>query len=350
VFGLPQNVVITLIEHCFIVGGDKINIAYIDAVAKKWAEEGIHTQELAQQQIEEHKAFSSGAKRVMKEMGVTAKNPGATEMGLYKKWTDDWGFTLEAILYAMRGKEFASASQPFKYLDGILNALRESGALTARKISEYNSARDRKREDLKDIFTTLGYASKSITPRHERFYESWRASGYPQSMVLAACEQTVNRGSKRFEAVDALLGEWRALGLDTQEQIQSHVQRQDELKTRVQQVFECAGIKKPVGDSDRRMYVTCVNDHHMSHDVLMYAAEISSISAAEPLPYLRKILQEWAKNGVTTLEMARRQEIDHTAAIRRDDRKTFAQREYTAEDKERRKLDIVADMERVYEV
>jgi len=349
VFGLPQDVVITMIEYCVASRGANVSIAYLDKVAQSWAEENINSQEIAQQKIEEYKAMSGGAKKVMKQMGMVGKAPGKTELDLYNKWTEKWGFTLETILYSMRDKEFASASQPFKYLDGILRSLYENGITTSRKISEFNAARDRKREEIKEILATLDYSNKNSTPRHEKFYDEWKAAGYPHSIVLMACEQTAKSGYRRFEAVDALLREWKDKKLETPEDIKHDIQQQDELEDKVKQVFDCAGIKKPVGEADRKLYMTYVNEYNMNHDVLMMAADISSVSAAEPLPYLRKVLAAWAKKGVTTLEMAKQQQDMHFGDGKKDGRKEYGQREYTDEEKERRKLDIVKDMEKFYE-
>ena len=163
VFGLPQDVVITMIEYCVVGRGSSVSVAYLDKVAQAWAEEGIDSREKAQQKIEEYKAVSGGAKMVMKQMGLIGKNPGKTEMDYYNKWTEKWGFTHESILYAMRDKEFAK-DQPFKYLDAILRGLYEQGVTTSRKISEYNATRERKQANIKEILAALEYSRMNIMP------------------------------------------------------------------------------------------------------------------------------------------------------------------------------------------
>jgi DnaD/phage-associated family protein len=90
VFGLPQDVVVTMVEYCVAAKGKNVGIAYLDKVAQTWAEEGIDTREKAQQRIEDHKAVTSGAKMLMRIMGITGRNPGKKEMDFYDKWTEKW--------------------------------------------------------------------------------------------------------------------------------------------------------------------------------------------------------------------------------------------------------------------
>ncbi len=346
VFGLPQDVVITLVEYCVTGRGSNVSVAYLDKVAQAWADEGVDSREKAQQKIEEYKAMSGGAKIVMKQMGLLGKNPGKTEMDYYTKWTEKWGFTHEAVLFAMRDKEFAK-DQPFKYLDAILRTLYEQGITSSRKISEYNASRSKRQANIKEVLGALEYSRLNVTPKYEKFYDEWETAGYTHAIILLACMQSKNNGSRKFESVDSLLGEWREKGLNTEEEIKKYMRQQNTVEKRIKQVYDCAGIKKMVGDADRKFYLYCINDAKMSHDVLMYAAEISSI-ANEPASFLRKVLADWSKSRVTTLEQAMTQNLNRFSGDIKN-KKTFEQHRYSAEDKEKRKADIIRDMEQLYE-
>ncbi len=338
VFGLPQDVVITMVEYCVATRGGTVNVAYLDKVAQSWAEEGIDTREKAQEKIEGYKATSSGARFVMKQMSVTGKAPGKTELDYYNKWTEKWGFTQESILFAMRGIEFSQQGQPFKYLDAILRNLYENGATSSRKINEFNTARQNRRTNIKEVLETLQYSRMNIQPSHEKFYDEWEQAGYAQPIILLACAQSANNGSRKFESVDALLREWQELDLITEEAIKKHVRRQDTIERRVKLVYDCAGIAKQIGEADKRFYLAYRNDSKMNHDVLMYAAEISSM-ANDPMPFMRKVLADWAKNGVTTLEAAMQQNLNRYSGDMKNGKKSFENHTYTAEEVERQKAE-----------
>lgn len=345
VFGLPQEVVLALVEYCAQTRGSRVSIAYLDKVAEAWSAEGIKTLEQAQQKIEEHKAVSGGANKLMRLMGLHGKYPGKTEMDLYNKWTEKWGFTHEAIEYVMKDREF-SKDQPFKYLDAILRSLYDQGITSSRKISEHLSAQTRRRDSIKEVLKTLDYSRINVTPRYEKFYSEWEQAGFSHPVILLACMQSANLGSRKFESVDSLLKEWASLGLESEEDIKKYLRKQNTIDRKVKQVYDCAGIGRTVGEADRKNYIRLTKEKGLSHDVLLYAAELSSLFN-DPFSYMQKVLSAWAEEGVDTLDKAKKQNLSRAFGQAKD-KKSFEQREYTEEQKEQRKADAYAELERLY--
>ncbi len=343
IYGLPQDVVIAMIEHCVASKGPTVNVSYIERVAQTWAEEGIDTREKALLRAEEYKALSSGVRIVMKQMGLIGKSPGKTELDYFRKWAEQWGFTQESIVYAMRGLEFAK-DQPFRYLDAVLRNLYENGAISSRKINEYNTAYQDRRARLKEVLAALDYSRLSVQPRHERLYAEWAAEGVPHSIILLACEHTAKNGSRKLEVVGTLLKEWKNQGITTEDDARKYIRRQDTLEKRVKQVYDHAGIKKQIAETDILFYENCLKRDKMKHDVLMCAAEIASVGY-EPAALLRKVLKDWRQAGVTTLQEATAQELGRYAKDMKNSKKDFEQRQYSKEDMEKRTLDIIKDME-----
>ncbi len=346
IFGLPQDVVISMIEYCVSNKGNRVSIAYLDKVAQSWAEEGIVTVKAAAEKIEEYRATTGGANKLMRLMGLHGKYPGQTELEFYTKWTEKLGFTHDAIEYAMRGKEF-SGSQPFKYLDAILINLHEAGATTARKINEYYTEYKDREENIKKILQALDYSRASITPVRERFYESWRKEGYSMQMILQACVHSLSMGSRKFETVDALLKEWRVQGLGNETEIAQYLQKQNTLDEKVKQVYECMGISKPVGDPDRRSYLQYTQECKMAHEVLLFAAEISSLKE-RPLDFMHRVLGRWAQDGITTLAMAQQQNLTKLMSSDKAEQKAYPQRVYSEEEKQKMDEHAMRELEELY--
>ncbi len=342
VFGLPQDVVLALVEYCVAERGNRISVAYLDKVAEGWAEEGINTLEKAEQKIESYKAVSGGANRLMRLMGLHGKYPGKTEMDLYNKWTEKWGFTHEAIEFVMKGKEF-SKDQPFKYLDAILRSLYDRGITSSRKINEFYTAQKERRANIKAILTALKYSRIVVAPKHEQFYDEWRAAGFSQEIILLACAQSVKLGSRRFESVDGFLKEWKQQGLGTEEEIKKYLRKQNTIDRKIAQVYESAGVTRTIGENDRRTYLRLTQEKGLAHDVLLYAAEYSSLKD-RPFEYMMKVLNRWAEEGVDTLEKAQKQNLSNLFAKA----PSAMEREYSEEEKKKRRQDAYADMERLY--
>lgn len=344
VYGLPQDVVISMIEYCVTdrERGSRVSISYLDKVAQTWAEEGVTTRERAQETIEAYQAKSSGANKLMKLMGLHGKFPGKTEMDYYDKWTSKWGFTHDAIEYCMRDKEF-SGGQPFKYLDAILRDLYERGITTARKISEFRGAQQKRQDNMKEILRTLEYSRIQVSPKCESFYDAWNEAGFALSTVLIACRQSIKYGSRKLESVDALLREWKDLDLGSDDEIQKYLRRQNTIERKIRQVYECAGIQKTINEVDIKNYRKYTEECGMPQDVLMYVAEISSIDKKrEPYSYMYAVLADWADKGVDSLEKAKKQNL---RVFNKENKKNFEQHDYAPAEDDKRELDAFAEME-----
>ncbi len=161
VFGLPHDVVLLLIENTVAARGSSVNVAYLDKVAQSWADEGVHTVEKAKQKLEDYKAANGGARAILRRMGITGKNPDKTQLDLYTKWTEKWGFTQEAISFAMKDVEFSMGS-PFKYLDAILRSLYEKGITTSAGISKNAAEYEQRHNCIKDVLRALDYSRINI--------------------------------------------------------------------------------------------------------------------------------------------------------------------------------------------
>ena len=330
IFKLPREVVLLMIEHCVKTRGQKVSLAYIDKVAKTWAEEGTDTLEKARAKLEAHSINTSGIRAVMTNMGLN-KAPDKTQTDLYFKWRDEWGFSQESILYAMEGMEF-SGNSPFKYLDAKLSALYEKGITTSSQISEFDSDGNKKRSCIKEILRTLGLKSSYIRPNHERYYDSWVSSGISQEIILMACSHCAQSEAGTVKSVDALLREWQNLGLYTQSEIKAHMLKQGSLDLLVKQVFEAAGLKKDVGENERNFYLNYTQNSGMSHEALLYCASCSSL-ADHPLSYMNAVLNSWAKEGVKTLDQAKTQDMSRFSRGR-GKAKSFEEHSYTPQDME----------------
>lgn len=104
-----------LIEYC-VENGHK-SMHYMESVALAWADEKITTVAKAK---ESTSLYHKNCFAVLKAFGISGRNPAPVEVNYIKKWTDEYGFTLDVILEACN-RTIANTSKPdFKYADSIL--------------------------------------------------------------------------------------------------------------------------------------------------------------------------------------------------------------------------------------
>lgn len=311
IFRLPKKVVLCLAEYCIALKGKRVSVAYMDKVAKSWAEEDhIDTEERAQEKIAALKETSSGVMRVLTRLGISSRSATQDETALYEKWTQEWGFTLEAILTAC-AHTTAAREPSMKYLDRILERLHADGDTTSRQISEKKQQTENVTKDLQELLRIVEPGSKP-TFEHESLYRKWTSVfGYDMDILCAAAKLLASRGKLPLIYMDDILTDWYNNRIQTPEEAQRLIAAQKALDGRIAAMLSAAGIERAITDSHRKIYLRWSEEWGLSHDAILLAAEISSLSE-NPYRYLNSILSGWHNAGVRTLADAQRETKKYT--------------------------------------
>lgn len=104
-----------LIEYC-VENGHK-SMHYIQKVALAWSEKGISTVEQARNSSA---FYNKNCYSILNAFGIKGRAPAAPELVYIKKWTEEYGFTLDIVIEACN-RTMAKLHQPnFEYTDSIL--------------------------------------------------------------------------------------------------------------------------------------------------------------------------------------------------------------------------------------
>jgi len=307
IFRLPKAVVLRLAEYCIALKGKRVSVAYMDKVAQSWAEEDhIDTEQKAIEKINALKEAASGVLRVLSRLGITSRGPTQDETALFEKWTQTWGFTLEAVLTAC--SHTTAAREPsMKYLDRILERLHDDGDLTSRQISEKKSQSESTSKDLQELMRILGETGGKPTLEYESLYRKWTGVfGYGMDMLTAAAKLLATRGKLPLPYMDEILTDWYNNRMQSPREAERLIATQKAQDGRVAAVLSATGRPCVVTDAHRRAYVKWSGEWGFSHDAILLAAEISSLSD-NPYRYLNSVLTSWHNAGVRTLADAQRE-------------------------------------------
>lgn len=307
VFLLPKEVVLALVTYCVETKGRRVSVAYLDKVAKSWAEELINTQSKATEYIEDRRQAQSGVLKVLRQLGISSRRPTRDESALFEKWTGEWGFTLSAIVTAC-AHTTAAREPSMKYLDSILQRLRQSGNMTSRKISESKQSSENLNKDIQQIMHIIGEKNMSPNAAHKQLFQKWTgAYGYDMDVIEQAAEQASKRGNMPFSYLDGILTNWFNDGVETADDAGEHAAGQQRNDAQIIAMFDAAGITKlRATDAHRRKYELWREDWNMSAETILLAAEISSLKS-RPYSYLNTILTNWHGEGVTSIVDAQKQ-------------------------------------------
>ena len=325
VLKLPKEVCIMVIEYAMQRKGRTVSISYMNAIAKSWAEKKINSVDHAIAEIDRYERIRSGANRVLSFIGGVGRLPSRPEMDLYQKWTLDWGFTQDAIMTAITDLSH-TANPSFKYIDTVLESLKEQGAITARKITESQTTSNKIRSDAKAL---LGMIDAALTRPNLDKLESFKAMGFKQEALMLAFAEAAKRPSVNLNYVESILSGWKKAGLTSKAKITAHLISQNTLITNAYAFYKKAGITKKLSDVQLKHYLVWTDEGGFEKE-MMDAVAVYASTAKNPYQYMVKLFGIMAEKGVKTLDAFNAQQaIFNNDKSGKDD---YIKRDYSAED------------------
>ena len=128
-----------LAEYC--AEGGHTSIRYIEKVALKWYEEGIHTKDEAR---EYSIRYSKDMSAVKKAFGIMGRIPGTAEQEFMRRWFKEFGFDAAIVTEACNRTLTATGAASFPYADKILTGWKENGVRTLQDVEALDKRRQEK--------------------------------------------------------------------------------------------------------------------------------------------------------------------------------------------------------------
>ena len=298
--GLPEEVVIRLMEHMVALHGKNVSIKSAQKLAVQLAEEKVMTVEDADVVFSRDEAVWKGAKQVLRRMGKR-RNPSEDEQALYRTWLVDWGFAPDAILAACA--ETVTGDPNFKYLNGILKrhheayeAKQTTGAQMTKRIQNEKD----EVAPLKALLQTLNIGV-TINDGTKAVYAEMRAL-YPDNIILMAGQECARHGLA-FDDVMKTLQAWKKQGLSTPEEIAEAMRVVNEQNAFVQTLYDLWGARGRPGAADRARVQRWLREWGLTETFIVSCAPFAA-GANKPMQYMNRLLETFREQGVTTPEAA----------------------------------------------
>lgn len=211
IFKFEPDAAVEIVRHCVEIKGSRVNINYMDAVAKRLAAERFLSLEDVSECFRIEADAMTGAAAILKRWRLS-RRPTEDELEMYSKWINEWGFTDESIEYAC--KEVVGSDRPtFKYLDAVLSNYHESGTVSAEKMIEISHEQDVIAEITRRIYVIAGLSNRNPGSAQrqqvEIWYKDWKMS--PELMFYAA--EVASASVHPFAETKKLLGKWHSEGI-----------------------------------------------------------------------------------------------------------------------------------------
>lgn len=124
-----------LVEYC-VENGHK-SMHYIKSVALAWADAGISSVSEARRSAS---FYNKDCSAVLKAFGITGRMAASVETDFVKKWSSEFGFTLDIIIEACNRTVSAIHQPSFEYADKILSNWHNKGVHHLKDVAMLDQA------------------------------------------------------------------------------------------------------------------------------------------------------------------------------------------------------------------
>ena len=151
--GFSVDLIEYLVEYC-VENGHR-NFRYIESVALSWSVSGITTVDEAMLNTSLH---NKNCYPILNAFGIKGRGPAPAELEFIKRWTEEFGFTLDVILEACNRTITNTHKPDFKYTDSILNNWFTNGVKHLTDVSrldqEFKQGKESKKRSASASVTT----------------------------------------------------------------------------------------------------------------------------------------------------------------------------------------------------
>lgn len=211
VYGLDEAAVLMLVRHCIDSNerGRGVSINYMDAVARRWADNKITSAADAEDFLSQNAAVRAGAIDVLKRLGKQ-RPPTTDELALYDAWMQR-GFSPDAILLAC-AELTAYGTPSFKALGNVLDTCRRNGLTTAAAMEEYLRKNEQARAFMDLLFSRLALTRQPSRADRETV-SLWREEWHMLDELILFAADCARAEAQRFAACKRLLTDWHSKGI-----------------------------------------------------------------------------------------------------------------------------------------
>ena len=164
--GMSADLIEYLIESCVENGHRSIH--YIQKVALSWSDSGVTSVEQARQHSS---AYNKNCYTVLNAFGIKNRGPAAAELSYIKKWTEEFGFTLDIIQEACSRTITATHQPSFEYADSILTKWNENQVIHLKDIAVLDAAFQKEKSSRKSSDSRQKPVSKNLNNFERRAYD-----------------------------------------------------------------------------------------------------------------------------------------------------------------------------------
>lgn len=307
-YHIEQAALLMIIQYCISLKGEKVGYPYILTVAKNWAKDGLITANQVEQHIQTLSQNYGEISKIIKVMG-SKRQPTLEEQNLFIKWTKDWDFDLETIIFVTQNLVLKQGTVSFSKIDNKLKTYYEIKAFTQNEIQDFEQNKTQMLGLAVEINKTLGVYYENLEIVVEKYIMPWLSMGHNRESLLNLATYCFKNNKKSLSDLDETVNSLYKKGIVSNLALSQYIREQQAENTAIKQILQALGLERNVIKQDREFYKTWKYDWFIP-DALIELASKKSIGKTMPFQYMNKILSVWNGKGIKTVEEAEKTAVE----------------------------------------
>lgn len=137
-YGLPPEVTVMLLQYAREMG--KTGTAYIDTVARDWAESEVFSLEAAEKKLQELSIRRQAWDKVCRALNLDKRPPSKKEEALSACWVGEWGFSEEMLAAAYERCTNNTGRFSMAYINRVLESWHAENLRTLAEVEKHEQA------------------------------------------------------------------------------------------------------------------------------------------------------------------------------------------------------------------
>lgn len=313
---ITPEAMLMIARYSIDLKGENVNYRYILTVATNWANEGVRTVKDVEKKLSEYDVLSDSIGLVLDAMN--RKTPiGLYEKQLFTKWTNNLGFTIDAIITTAK----LTKRKDFDALDKKLEELYRLNVMSVEEINNYTETKNNLYKVAKAVNKKLGVYYDDLDNIIETYTSPWLSKGFTEETLEYVANYCFLCNIKTLSGLDRILNNLYKMGFITTQAVEEFIANRLQNDDVIQNIIEKTGSNRSVTNSDRNFYRTWKSDWNISDELIDYATTLAN-GKTSPMTYLNQVLSNWHKQGIATVDEAKRTETssvkDSQAIVRRN--------------------------------
>ena len=291
---------VAVARYCVELQGNDINYPYILTVARNQLKKGATTLAAVSDNLKSQQKYDKELDLVFKALSLRSHHITYADRENYEKWSKEYGFSGEVILYAAKKCKVGGMTR----LDNLLSQYYRNGVLSEKEIEHFEQEKTHLYDLAKTVNRTIGVYYQSLDTVIEEYILKWLRKGYDDETLLAIAKYSFTSGIRTLNGLDTIIDKLYKKGVTNLTSLSAYLNTLSDTDKTIQTILYKCGLVRRTIASDRTLYKTWTEDWNLSLELICYAAELSA-GTSNPLTYLNRILSDYKQNGITTVEQAR---------------------------------------------